>query len=195
MEETLHASDLAGHCNEVTAWRVLRDVSGILLTDPTLPVSPYLIEICDDGSFTLAHPEESVDLGGFAAPEHGKVTPSEASAVWSLAASLFYIVMGCQVMNGKGGKAQHESSKLPYMRSALPLLSETVQQCLQFHPESRPSLQKIHDLAAQWFDFCNDEVKKGPKFQEKGSFISDTAGQTGKELDFWPEAMQQRNNE
>lgn len=190
MEETLHASDLAGHCNELTAWRILRDVSDTLLTNTSLPVSPYLIEINDDGGFSITQTTGPTDTGGFAAPEQVKGTATEASAVWSLAASVFYIVMGCQVMNGKGGTAQHETSKLPYMRSALPLLSETIQQCLQFHPELRPSLREINTLATRQFDLCNDIVKKGPKIQEKKS-QQDAAGTiSGMELDFWPEVMQ-----
>ena len=190
MEETLHASDLAGHCNELTAWRILRDVSGTLLTDTSLPVSPYLIEINDDGSFSLAQASEPADIGGFAAPEQAKGTASEASAVWSLAASLFYVVMGCQVMNGKGGGAQHENSKLPYMRSALPLLSETVQQCLQYHPELRPSLREINALAARQYDQCNEIIKKGPKIQEKKHQQGASEATSGMDLVFWPEVMQ-----
>lgn len=190
MEETLHASDLAGHCNELTAWRILRDVSATLLTNASLPVSPYLMEIDDDGAFSIAQTSEPVDVGGFAAPEQAKGAHTEASAVWSLAASLFYIVMGCQVMNGKGGVAQHESSKLPYMRSALPLLSETVQQCLQFHPELRPSMREINELAERQFNLCNENIKKGPKIQEKKSQQDASGNTSGMDLDFWPEVMQ-----
>ena len=195
MEEKMYTSDLSGHCNESTAWQILKETSETLIHKGLHPIDPYCIEIRDDGHFSLDLAAASDNHNGFDAPETTENQLAESGSVWSLGATVFFIAMGCQVMNGKGGKAQHESSKLPYMRSALPLLSETIQQCLHYHPESRPSLQKIHDLAVQWFDFCNDEVKKGPKFQEKGQLISDTAGQTGKELDFWPEAMQQGKNE
>lgn len=188
-DETLNAGELAGHCNEMTAWRILMDVSQALPTHGAVPVTPSLITIQEDGSFALTTPEATYQAGGFAAPECSQGTATEASSVWSLAASVFYVVMGRQVMNDKGGAAQRESSKLPFMRSSWPLLSETVQRCLNFHPEQRPSLAEIHKLAAERYNLCMETLKKGPKFQEKQSGNDQNDSQTMRNLAFWPETM------
>lgn len=188
-DETLNAGELAGHCSEMTAWRILMDVSQALQSDSNTPVCPALIAIQEDGSFSLVKPSESFELRGFAAPEANQSPATEASSVWSLAASIFYVVMGRQVMNDKGGAAQHESSKLPFMRSSWPLLSETVQRCLSFHPEQRPTLTEIHELASQRYNLCMELIKKGPKFQEKKSGNDQNESQTMRNLAFWPETM------
>ena len=165
------------------------DVSQALQSGSNALVCPALIAIQEDGSFTLTKPSESFELGGFAAPEANQGPATEASSVWSLAASIFYVVMGRQVMNDKGGAAQHESSKLPFMRSSWPLLSETVQRCLSFHPEQRPTLTEIHELASQRYNLCIESIKKGPKFQEKKSGNDQNESQTMRNLAFWPETM------
>ena len=190
MDETIYAVELAGHCDEITAWRFLKDMSEALSSNSTSPITPCQIEIKEDGGFALTSKPGAVTLEGFEAPETANGTRNEASAVWSLAASLFYLVMGCQVMNGKGGAGQNASSKLPYMRSTLPLLSELVQRCLNYHPERRPSLQEVHQLATQQHDICMETVKRGPKFQERNLGDGKTEGGGTQILDFWPEPMQ-----
>lgn len=194
MEETIYAIELAGHCNELTAWKILKEVSGAILVDKTATVSPSQIMIEEDGRFTVLPQAPSV-MEGFEAPEVLKGNCTETSSVWSLAATLFYLVMGCQVMNGKGGTAQTESSKLPYMRRSLPLLSELVQRCLSFHPEQRPSLKEINSLTTQQLELCLETVKKGPRFQEK-NYNGKQEGNGRQKPDFWPEPMmpEDRNN-
>ncbi len=190
MDEKLYAIELAGQCNELTAWSILKDTSAAMLDANPSSVDPSRIEIKDDGSFALAAPSDA-ELKGFDAPETCHGTTAANSGVWSLAASLFYIVMGCQVMNGKGGSAQHESSRLPFMRSTWPKLSALIQQCLDYHPEKRPSMQEVNAMAAEQYMTCSETVKKGPKFQEKtpdqGRPDNDTIAA------FWPEAMQSAN--
>ena len=195
MDETIYAVELAGHCDEITAWRFLKDMSEAIRPDGTSPISPCHIEIKEDGGFTPAAVPCDHEMKGFNAPEADDGTNNEASAVWSLAASLFYLVMGCQVMNGKGGAGQHESSKLPYMRSSLPLLSDLVQRCLNYHPERRPSLREINQLATQQHDICMETVKRGPKFQEQRLDNGKPEGPGQQALDFWPEPMQPENKD
>lgn len=183
MEEKIYASELAGFCTESTAWRLLKELSATLIKEGIRPVNPYGIEINDDGLFSLM-PADVTAYPDFDAPEADGQRPTESNIVWSLAATIFYIVMGCQVMNGKG---QKEGSKLPYMRSEWPELSELVQQCLQFHPERRPSLHEIHEKATQHYQRCLDEIKKGPKLK-----TTETASPTETKesiITFWPETM------
>lgn len=191
MDEKLYALEMAGQCNELTAWRILKDVSADMLVANATQVSPSLIEIKEDGSFALAS-SSGTEMKGFEAPETLQGTTAPNSGVWSLAASLFYIVMGCQVMNGKGGSAQHESSRLPFMRSTWPKLSELIQHCLHYQPEKRPSLQEVNTMATEQFQACLEAIKKGPRFQAH----SETQGRPDSEAiaTYWPEPMQSVNN-
>ena len=189
MEEKIFASELSGHCNEPTAWQIFKEVSEALLRKGLCPIDPYCIEIGDDGHSSLASAIESASHNGFDAPEATENHITESEAVWSLGASVFFVVMGCQVMNGKGGKGQQESSKLPYMRSEWPELSELVQHCLRFSPVQRPTLQQIHEKASQQYQRCIDTIRKGPKLKiaEKAS---PTETDLVQDLAFWPETMQ-----
>ena len=188
MEDRVYAIELAGYCNELTAWRILRDISASLLKQAGA-VSPALIMVRDDG-FELERVEGAVDIGGFEAPEVKGDAHNEASAVWSLAASVFYLVMGCQIMNGKGGKGQHATSKVPYMRSELAKMSELVQQCLQYRPELRPSAKKVNKIATEQYKICAEIVSRGPKFRKKTG-ATDEKTSINNELAFWPEPMRQ----
>ena len=186
MEDRVYAIELAGYCNELTAWRLLRDVSADLIKQVSA-VSPELIMVQDDG-FVLERPSGAVDLGGFEAPEVKDGAQTEASAMWSLAASVFYLVMGCQIMNGKGGKGQRATSKVPYMRSEFAKMSELVQQCLQYRPELRLSAKEVNEIADEQYKSCAETVSRGPKFREK----TNTTGKENNidnELAFWPEPM------
>lgn len=187
MEERIFASELAGHCNEPTAWQLLKEVSGLLINKGPRHINPYCIEINDDGHFTLTA-EANAEDQDFDAPEAAGQEPTEPGAVWSLGATAFYAVMGCQVMNGKGGKGQREYSKLPYMRSEWPELSELIQQCLHFNPKHRPSLQKIHEKASQHYQRCIDEIRKGPKLKTTEA-LSTSELNTKSEITFWPETI------
>lgn len=192
MEEKTYVSELAGHCNELAAWQILKEVSKAFSRMGLRRIDPYCIEIGDDGHFSLSSETELAKHNGFDAPEAAGSQMAESGVVWSLGATVFFVVMGCQVMNGRGGKGQHESSKLPYMRSEWPEMSELVQQCLQFNPVRRPSLQQIHDKALQQHQRCTDEIRKGPKLKTTGKTTT-TETDLGQDLAFWPETMQPSN--
>ena len=186
MDERYLAADIAGYCRRLTAWKIVKEMSDALMNDKNARVSPFLIGIKDDGGFELLKTNERDIVEGFDAPETLDGTFNEVSQVWSLAASIFYIVMGCQIMNGKGGRGQLETSRIPYMRSELPQLSELVQQCLNFHPEMRPSMKKVNEIATKELQRCTEEVRKGPKFRDKKDAIE---AKHKDETGFWPEAM------
>ena len=187
MEEKQYTSDIAGHCNEPTAWQILREVSKQQIERKQSLINPFIIEIEEDGCFTLLSAETQVL--GFDAPEVDGAHRTEASAVWSLGATMFHIVMGHQVMNGKGGAGQSENSRLPYMRSEWPLMSELVQQCLRYHPSQRPSLQYILDKATEQYNRCMEEVRRGPKFKKTSDFTFDGSINATDDMAFWPETM------
>ena len=187
MEEKRYTSDISGHCNEPTAWQILKEVSEQLAERKQLVVNPFIIEIGEDGHFALLPSETQVT--GFDAPEANDTQRNEASTVWSLGATLFHIVMARQVMNGKGGAGQKETSKLPYMRSEWPKMSELVQQCLRYQPSQRPNLQQIHDKAAEQHSCCVEEIRRGPKFKKNLNLLNDGTIYATNDMAFWPETM------
>lgn len=189
MDEKYYAAELAGYCNRMTAWKIIKDVSEELLAGKAVAVSPFRIEIKENGGFALVKKDEPFAIDGFVAPEITDNNITEASQVWALAASVFYIVMGCQIMNGKGGRGQLESSKIPYMRSEMPQLSELIQKCLNYHPELRPSLEKVHETALEQMAQCDDTVRRGPKFNKKNN-PADSQDVQKDDIAFWPETMQ-----
>ena len=189
MSERIPVSELAGHCNEATAWRILEEVSRHSMEGMRRIVNPSIIGISEDGQFALEAAQEQ--QSGFDPHEVEANSRTEASTVWSIGATLFYIVMGRCVMNGKGGEGQSETSKLPYMRSEWPEMSELVQRCLQFEPANRPTLQEIHDKTVQNLKRCQDNIRRGPKIKTNTSKPNELET-IEKDLAFWPERMQGR---
>jgi len=188
METKLFAAYMAGHCTEVTAWRLLRDVASQSVEQGfRVPVSPYSVCIDDDGGFCLTEPTVP-SVEGFEAPEVlGDGLKTEASQVWALAATLFYVMMGCQIMNGKGGRGQHERSRIPYLRNELPELSELLQHCLHYNPARRPSMKAVLQQASTQYERCLSDISRGPRL--KPADHPAVAMQQQKSLDTWPEQM------
>lgn len=193
MSETIYISELAGHCNEVTAWRILKDASQQLIEQGHYIIDPSTMVIADDGHFALMLAHEPHD--GFEAPKCNAANRDAAAAVWSLGATLFFVVMGRQVMNGKGGKGQTASSKLPYMRSKWPEISKLVQQCLQYDPALRPTLHDILDKSTKQYERCLADIKRGPKFKPTSDSDRETLEDHYDALTFWPENMESSTNQ
>jgi hypothetical protein len=177
------AADLSGHCTEMTAWQMVRDLAQQTTSRTDIcSVSPTTVAIAEDGTFVLTSSGEQQNRI-YQAPEGAL---DHQSAVWSLGATVFFVVMGCNVMNGKGGAGQHARSKVPYMRSGMPALSELVQQCLQYAPAQRPHLQQVLTTAEKQCQQWAQRVKQGPAFkkaQQQGR------NDTPESVAFWPEEM------
>lgn len=191
MNEKPTIADLAGHVNEPTAWNILKDLSEQAMERRQYLINPFLSEIREDGNFTLT--SSASQQPGFDAPEVMHANQTEASAVWSLGATVFYAVMGMQVMNGKGGQSQTQNSRLPYMRSEWPEMSELIQQCLQFDPSNRITLKNIHNMSLQHYEQWLNQIKRGPRFKRTEQLL--TTEISKQDLDFWPETMRFNTNE
>lgn len=187
MEEKRYISDLAGHCNEPTAWQILKEVSQQLMEHKHLVVNPFIIEIDENGHFTLMPAD--TQQPGFDAPATDDTNRDESSAVWSLGATLFYTVIGRQVMNGKGGTGQSEASRLPYMRSEWPVMSELLQQCLRYQASQRITLLQIHDIATKQYNRCMEEIRRGPRLKKNTDNTSEGTINAANDMAFWPETM------
>ena len=178
------AEGFAGYCDELSAWQMIVDVG--TQVQPSMEISPSCIAINGDG-FVLVPLSDCHD-DAFIAPEliSGKTTATEKAAVWSIAATVFRMVMGCNIMNGRGGKAQKATSKLPFMRSEMPALSRLVQQCLDYDADKRPSLSEVIATAKENLERCKEELKKGPR-QKPETASSTSTGQADSSA--WPEEM------
>jgi len=193
MNHPITIEGLAGYCPEVAAWQLLSDLTQSLKEVslgelPTGCFVPDHISIAN-GRFQLLNDSSNPLLTPFDAPELSVASAqgqSVASASWSLGALTFYLVMGCVVMNGLGGRGQRRSSKLPYLRPALPELSELVLRCLAYEPTERPTLEEIQQIAEKQLDICQKIIKKGPRpkpANEKQQTLVDMS------VSLWPEEM------
>lgn len=182
MSKQFHISieDVAGLLPEKLAWMLLRDMGKALagLLEPHGAVNPSHI-LWDETAFLLADSESAGEKDRrFLAPES---TPAFSGDVWSLGASVFYLVMGTPVFNGLGGRAQRAESVLPYMRKGMPELSRLIMRCLSFTPEDRPSAQELSSAASQRLEALS--IPSRPLKAKKTVNAQITS------LGFWPETM------
>lgn len=168
------ASAIAGEIDELTTWRLLRDISE-QATIINTPISPEHILI--DG--------EKFHLSEWSTGYDPRFTSHEGySAVWALGASIFYIFLGCHVFQGLGGKGQTASTPIPTLRGELPELSKLIAESLDYDPDKRPTLYKIRDIADLNISKCNSNNKFLPLKQIEAKTI------TQDELDiFWPDEI------
>lgn len=105
------------------------------------------------------------------------------SDVWSLAASVFALVLGSAVFNGLGGKAQQAASPVPYLRKSMPELSGLLCRCLAFLPSGRPSARELSEEAESAFKRCLEKKPIRPLKPLPERRMLQT------EADFWPDSM------
>lgn len=156
----------AGFFTEKNAWKLLLDIGSALafmhadgLCHGDVKPSNILREgenffLSDFGScFSPGGQSAPGDLSSYqyCAPETSR---SEKSDIWSLGATVFYLVMGSMVFNGFGGKKQKRDSDIPIMRKSMPGLSALVSRCLSFEAAARPSAQEICREAKQAMNGC-----------------------------------------
>lgn len=190
------AKGFAGYCDELTAWQMIVDVA-TQVQSPSVPpggedwhapmeISPSCIAI--NGNVFVLVPLQDCHDDTFVAPEliGGKTTATEKSAVWSLAATVFRMVMGCNIMNGRGGKAQKATSKLPFMRSEMPEMSRLVQQCLDYDASKRPTLAEVLATAKNNLERCKEELKDGPRMKPE---TASSTSAVEADSSAWPEEM------
>lgn len=176
---------LAGCIDEETAWQILKDVAQLFI--PTekqesaekLVRTPILPEhiLIDGPHFLLASWSRSRDVR-FEAPEGYEPR-------WALAATVFYIFLGCPVFQGGGGKAQTATTPIPTLRSELQALSSLLAQCLNFHPENRPTMEEILRCSTDNLKRCQSASTTPPPLKSGTRNMPEE-----NELDkIWPEEM------
>lgn len=180
---------------EETAWRLMNEVSSALACMHASgiyhgDVKPSNL-LWDGNRFLLSDFGASAPFGEeargkdessyqYAAPEQKR---SGASDIWSLGASIFFLIMGSPVFNGMGGKAQNEASPLPFMRKTMPELSKVICRCLSYSPADRPSAEELKELSAKRLD--NDKRPQGKRPVVPRVNATDYSEETG----YWPDEM------
>lgn len=194
------ADGIAGFCSEITSWHFLHDVAsglkvmhqrGFLHND----IQPSNIIISKDhfiiSDLSNSHKlgeisETDSDVSSYAfspqewTPKRDKLTFK--SDVWSLGASVFNLITGVFIFNGKGGGAQKHDTPLPSISTKDATLSSLVKKCLSFEETDRPSLDEIIYIAKKSIDNY-----KHPSISKKK--ISSDCPNNDTDDEIWPEKM------
>lgn len=166
---------LAGEIDELTAWQIMADVAK-QAKDSVTPISPEHIFIDGDG-FILSEWSQSQD--------ERFIAPEGYSPVWALAATVFYVYLGCHVFQGLGGKGQTKTAPIPTLRRELPELSSLIIRCLDFNPSKRPGMSEVVKIAEENIKRCKATMSNFPPLRK---VLENTI--TTDEIDsYWPEEM------
>ena len=194
---------VAGYVQEKHVWQLLHDVSSALSVLHQQgwghwDVKPSNI-LWDESQFLLSDFGSSRKVGmddaevfvcsdnssyRFDAPELTRGIQCEASDIWSLGATAFYLFMGCHVFHGLGGRAQKQESVVPCMRKNLPDLSGLIGRCLAYDFRVRPTADEIRELSRQQLEAAK-WMKQNRTLKIEGIVLD----QVNDTLAFWPEEM------
>lgn len=166
---------IAGEIDELTAWKILKDVA-LQSQKVKTPISPEHVLI-DGNKFILSDWSDSGD--------ERFIAPEGYSPVWALAATVFYVYLGCYVFHGLGGKGQTATAPIPILRRELPGLSNLVVKCLDFNPENRPDISEIVQIAEENIRRCEPLQNDFPPLKK----IYDTMITADEIETYWPEEM------
>ncbi len=128
--------DTSAIAGELDAYGAYSLLSSIPLVSDTI-ISPDHIFI-DGDRFVLAPHSHTID--------ERFIAPEGYEPVWALGATVFYLILGCAVFQGRGGKAQHADTPIPFLRADSPLLSNFVARCLSYYPADRPKKAEIASM-------------------------------------------------
>jgi len=182
--------EIAGYMPERFVWQMLHEVSAELARlhgkgTAHGQVNPKHIH-WDEMHFSLSANSGGDDAEAYKyeAPEAAHNKPCAASDVWSLAATAFYMHIGCHVLNGQGGQSQSLDTPMPFMRKELEELSSTLKQCLSFAPSKRPTAEQLRDLSE--LQLKNMAKRAKPRERKAGHRPTNPIATTNQ---FWPEEM------
>lgn len=166
---------IAGEIDELTAWQIMSDVA-TLSKDTKTPIAPEHIFIDGDG-FVLSEWSDSED--------ERFIAPEGYSPVWALAATVFYVYLGCHVFQGLGGRGQTKTTLIPTLRRELPELSNLIIRCLDFDPTKRPEMSEVITISEDNAKRCKTIRNDFPALRKVSENVI-----TADEIDtYWPEEM------
>ena len=177
--------DIAGFCPEEAIWKMMADVSGLLIkANDGNVLTPESILI-DGNSFMIEEGHEIMQE--FIAPEciaggnHGM-----NQIVWSLGAVAYYMATGHVIFGGHGSRYQkeHSSVSLPVLPKGLQTLTSVIQRCLAYSPDDRIGLKELNEISSQGVLSC--------EMQQREKSVSTTEEKKTKVKysgEKWPEEM------
>lgn len=189
MNTAIRIEEINAHMSERYVWQLLYDVSLLLMgNNENVTINPTNI-LWDERHFSLAKGKDQKtgnDDYQYEAHEVSQGGLSEKSLVWALAATAFYMHIGCPVFNGRGGMAQEPDSPVPFMRKEMRDLSEFLALCLNYDMQKRPTLEEVNKEAKSQLDKMQSlEKPRKKKLSEKESMKNDAVD------DFWIEEMKE----
>lgn len=158
MNKQMTIRDVAGYCPEEAVWKMIADVSSLLVSEKyDNNLSPSSIMI-DGNSFLIRKAQiEYV----FLAPENNNQTENEKELVWSLGAIAFYAATGHVVFGGQGSSYQreHPSVALPSLPKKWQTMTPVLQKCLSYNPDERIGLKELNEIAQKGLLECNKQIR------------------------------------
>lgn len=175
--DSIPAAELSGYATELTAWRLLSDVSQSLLrlhesgkAHGHVVLSEIMLK---DAHFALSE---------------GSQPSTPAADIWQLGACIHEFITGTTPFGGKGMQGQTALSPLPSFSpsKASTELSLLMQQCLAYEESARISIKEVADVAQRELQRCqayhaDKEHLKYHHPQNRTTRMKNYA--------FWPEAM------
>lgn len=184
MNKIITLRDIAGFCPEEAIWKMIVDLGQSIKDNHQCPLSPDEV-IIDGMSFLLG--EKSSDRFQFLAPEcTNEASCGQAQLVWSLGALIYYASSGRILFGGNGSIYQknHPNVLLPSLRKSHQSLTALMQQCLQYDPSSRISINKLIDEAQRGLGSCRKTMRGHCKSTEESAPSS-----ANQRKENWPEEM------
>ncbi len=173
-------SNIAGYATEKTVWQVVKYLLEKWQNGEITFIDPNMTEVTQDGFSTVQTLEIPLSET-FTSPDSDCKT--EAAFAWSLGALMFYLLLGKEVLEGKGGRIQTKDTLMPRVSSSHCSIemSDIIYSCLSFSIEKRPSIKYLKDKV----DLALSKIAK-PIPQVNASYGKPYETALVK---FWPEEM------
>ena len=184
--EKITLNDIAGLATEKMAWRLLHSLTADYQKGQLIDITPQQIVVAGDAFQLTKGAAAAQEVTAYQAPELSAQSadkPNESSEVWSLGLLAFYAMMGTDIFEHQGGKAQTSETLIPRISQSHcgHELSDLIYACLSYDPAKRPSMRHINSVAEQ-------------ALQQPARMTKRLTDDTGKAyqsslVDFWPEEM------
>lgn len=179
-------NDIAGLATAKMTWRLMHTLATNWQCGLLADASPGQIAIDDDTYQLLNGAAATADIIAYRPPERA-TTPStattESAEVWTLGLMAFYALMGTDIFEHQGGKAQADDTPIPLVGESHcdSRLSELIHACLNYDPSKRPTMEQISKAAANALQQPSHLPKR----------VMDNTGKSYRTslVSFWPEEM------
>lgn len=160
-KERITIKDIAGFCPEEAIWKMLADVSDILLKDEAEhTLAPESIVIAGNSFFIES--QQTINSEFMAPEQESTQAPMRSQMVWILGAIAYYMATGHVVFGGHGGKYQkeHPAVPLPVLPKALQTLTPVLHRCLCAAPKDRINMEELNAMAKQGQTYCSNRQRE-----------------------------------